>query len=83
MEIWNIVLLMILGYVCVYGIVNRILNKHEADALFYVSEGDLIRPTTKMKDLMPYFLSKHRVIEIQNWIKGEEKNAANQQSQNR
>jgi len=61
-----------------YGIVNRILNKYKADELFDVGEDDLIRPTRKMKDLMPYFLRKDRIIEIQNWIKEEENNAANQ-----
>lgn len=61
-----------------YGIVNRILNKYKTDELFDVGEDDLIRPTRKMKDLMPYFLRKDRIIEIQNWIKEEESNAANQ-----
>ena len=61
-----------------YGIVNRILNKYKSDELFDVGEDDLIRPTRKMKDLMPYFLRKDRIIEIQNWIKEEESNAANQ-----
>ena len=61
-----------------YGIVNRILNKYKTDELFDVGEDDLIRPTRKMKDLMPYFLRKDRIIEIQNWIKEEEDNAANQ-----
>ena len=61
-----------------YGIVNRILNKYKTDELFDVGEDDLIRPTRKMKDLMPYFLRKDRITEIQNWIKEEENNAANQ-----
>lgn len=61
-----------------YGIVNRILNKYKTDELFDVGEDDLIRPTRKLKDLMPYFLRKDRIIEIQNWIKEEENNAANQ-----
>ena len=61
-----------------YGIVNRILNKYKTDELFDVGDDDLIRPTRKMKDLMPYFLRKDRIIEIQNWIKEEESNAANQ-----
>ena len=61
-----------------YGIVNRILNKHKADELFDVGEDALIRPTRKMKDLMPYFLRKDRIAEIQNWIKEEDGNATNQ-----
>ena len=61
-----------------YGIVNRILNKHKADELFDVGEDDLIRPTRKMKDLMPYFLRKDRIAEIQAWIGEEEDHAADQ-----
>ena len=49
-----------------YGIVNRILNKYKTDELFDVGDDDLISPTRKMKDLMPYFLRKDRIIEIQN-----------------
>lgn len=65
-----------------YGIVNRILNKFKTDELFEVGEDDLIRPTRKIKDLMPYFLRKDRIIEIQKWIREEDGNAANQQSSN-
>ena len=66
-----------------FGIVNRILNKYKSDELFDVGEDDLIRPTRKLKDLMPYFLRKDRISEIQNWIKEEDHHAANQQNQNR
>lgn len=61
-----------------YGIVNRILNKYKSDELFDVGEDDSIRPTRKLKDLMPYFLRKDRITEIQNWLRGEESNASNQ-----
>lgn len=61
-----------------YGIVNRILSKYKIDELFEVGEDDLIRPTRKMKDLMPYFLRKDRILEIQNWVKEAEENAADQ-----
>lgn len=61
-----------------YGIINRLLTKYKNDELFDVGEDDLIRPTRKMKDLMPYFLRKERVSDIQNWIKEAEENAANQ-----
>lgn len=61
-----------------YGMVNRILNKYKTDELFDVEDDDRIRPTRKMKDLMPYFLRKDRIIEIQNWIKEEGNNATNQ-----
>ena len=60
-----------------YGIVNRVLNKYRVDVLFDAGEDLLIRPTRKMRDLMPYFLRKDRIIEIQNWIKEEEDSAAN------
>lgn len=60
-----------------YGIINRILNKYKIDELFDISEDNLIRPTRKMKDLMPYFLRKERIVEIQNWIKEEDNNATN------
>ena len=61
-----------------YGVLNRILRKYKKDELFMLGDDGLIRPTRKMKDLMPYFLRKDRVAEIQNWIKGGEDRAENQ-----
>ncbi len=61
-----------------YGLLNRILGKYKKDDLFVVGDDDLIRPTRKMKDLMPYFLRKDRVAEIQSWIREEENHAENQ-----
>ena len=61
-----------------YGILNRILNKYKNDELFDIGEDGLIRPTRKIKDLMPYFLRKDRVAKIQNWIKEAEQRAADQ-----
>lgn len=61
-----------------YGVLNRILIKHKTDELFDVGEDDLIRPTRKMKDLMPYFLRKDRIAEIQSWIREEDDHAADQ-----
>ena len=58
-----------------YGVVNRILIKYKTDELFYVDEENIIKPTRKLKDLMPYFLRKDRIFEIQNWIKEKDKNA--------
>lgn len=63
---------------CKYGILNRILSKFKIDEIFDVGDDGLIRPTRKMKDLMPYFLRKDRVAEIQNWIREGENNAENQ-----
>ncbi len=60
-----------------YGILNRILIKfnREHDDLFY-EESCNIRPTRKLDDLMPYFLRKDRIAEIQGWISGVNDHAA-------
>jgi hypothetical protein len=52
-----------------YGILNRLLVKFnsEHDDLFYV-ESENIRPSRKLDDLMPYFLRKDRISEIQRWV---------------
>lgn len=67
---------------CKYGIVNKILKKYKVDELFDVREDDLIYPTRKLKDLMPYFLRKDRISEIQNWIKEGENGASDKQGKN-
>lgn len=61
-----------------YGVVNRLLVKYKNDELFESSEDDIIRPTQKMKDLMPYFLRKERISSFQNWIKEVDRDAADQ-----
>ena len=53
---------------CKYGIVNKLLIKFRKDEIFDVEDGQ-IKPTRKMRDLIPYFLRKDRIAEIQNWIK--------------
>lgn len=60
-----------------YGILNRLLIKFnsEHDDLFYVESGN-IRPTRKLDDLMPYFLRKERIDEIQKWVSEVNSNAA-------
>lgn len=63
---------------CKYGILNRILAKHKIDEIFEIGDDALIRPTRKMKDLIPYFLRKDRVAQIQNWIKEGQSHAENQ-----
>ncbi len=63
---------------CKYGILNRILAKFKIDEIFDVGDDGLIRPTRKTKDLMPYFLRKERIAEIQDWIREEDENAKNQ-----
>lgn len=61
---------------CRYGVINRILNKFKTDGLFEVDDDIYIKPTRKLKDLMPYFLRKKRVIEINNWLQGGDTDAA-------
>ena len=51
-----------------YGCLNKLLNKMKADDLFTVGEQNEIRPTRKLCDLMPYFLRKDRIVEIQGWV---------------
>lgn len=53
-----------------FGILNRLLIKFnsEHDDLFYMESGN-IRPSRKLDNLMPYFLRKDRIIEMQDWIK--------------
>ncbi|MCR5626223.1 MAG: DUF6063 family protein [Lachnospiraceae bacterium] len=58
-----------------YGVVNKILLKFRADELFFEDDGDRIRPTKKVRDLMPYVLRKDRVHMINKWIE-EENNAS-------
>ena len=52
-----------------YGILNRLLVKFspDRDDLFYQELGN-IRPTRKLDNLMPYFLRKDRISEIQGWL---------------
>lgn len=64
-----------------YGMLNRILIKFgkDRDDLFYVEAG-IIWPTRKLDNLMPYFLRKERIAEIQNWIAEVNANAANHEA---
>ncbi len=55
-----------------YGVVNKILLKFRTDELFMEDEGEIIRPTKKAKDLMPYVLRKDRVQMINRWIEEED-----------
>lgn len=59
-----------------YGVVNKLMNKFKADDLFDCDDTDRIIPTRKMKDLMPYFLRKDRIMEINAFLKGGESDAA-------
>lgn len=54
-----------------YGVVNKILLKFKVDELFTTDDSNIIRPTKKTKDLMPYVLRKDRVQMINSWIEGE------------
>lgn len=51
------------------GILSRLIIKFKADELF-TDDGDRIRPTQKLKDLMPYVLRKERAEQINRWIAG-------------
>ena len=52
-----------------YGILNRLLVKFNAehDDLFY-TQSENIYPSRKLDNLMPYFLRKERIRDMQNWI---------------
>ncbi|HOO07832.1 MAG TPA: DUF6063 family protein [Ruminococcus sp.] len=54
-----------------YGCINRLLGKFRADGLFE-DQDDIIHPTDKLKDLMPYFLRKSRITDINHWIAQEQ-----------
>lgn len=58
-----------------YGVVNKILLKFKVDGLFEEVEGKIL-PTRKMIDLMPYWLRKERINEINIWMEEVEANAA-------
>lgn len=60
-----------------YGVLNRLLVKFnsEHDELFFLESGN-IRPSRKLDNLMPYFLRKDRVSEMQKWINEVDKHAA-------
>ena len=53
-----------------YGILNRLLVKFspDRDGIFYQESGN-IRPTRKLDNLMPYFLRRDRIAEMQKWLK--------------
>lgn len=58
------------------GVVNKILQKFKTDGLFGEYDGE-IKPTQKLIDLMPYFLRKERINEINAWVEEVERNASN------
>ena len=59
-----------------YGMLNRILIKlnQNHDDLFFEENGN-IRPSRKIKDLMPYLLRKDRIAELYNLIEEVDENA--------
>ena len=59
------------------GFVEKLILKLKADELIKIENESQIKPTRKLDDLMPYFLRKERVAQIQNFFKSEEENAAN------
>ena len=59
------------------GFVEKLILKLKADELIKIENESQIKSTRKLDDLMPYFLRKERVAQIQNFFKSEEENAAN------
>ncbi len=53
-----------------YGILKKVMLKFSAENLFD-DDGDRIKPTIKLKDLMPFVLRKERVVDVNNWFEGE------------
>jgi hypothetical protein len=60
-----------------WGHLNAIMAKFRKENLFVESDGK-IRPTQKCRDLMPFFLRKERVQDIQMFLKGGSEDAADQ-----
>ncbi len=59
-----------------YGCLNRLLTKFDKDELFTEDkENNVIRPTRKLADLMPYYLRKDRLSEINSWIMSQEEHS--------
>ena len=44
--------------------------KFSAENLFD-DDGDRIKPTMKLKDLMPFVLRKERIVDVNKWFEGE------------
>ncbi len=67
-----------------YGVLNRLLVKFNAehDDLFFLESGN-IRPTRKLDDLMPYFLRKDRIMEMNEWIGEVNSDAPDHEGQDR
>ena len=57
-----------------YGALQRLIIKFSKDDLF-IEQDEQIKPTRKIKDLMPYFLRKERINEIQEWLEEGRENA--------
>lgn len=66
-----------------YGTVNKLLVKLKADDIFVKDENHIIKPTQKCKDLMPYFLRKDRIADINKKLQKEGEYAAAEQNKNR
>jgi hypothetical protein len=61
-----------------YGCVRTMLRFFEGEELFFISENSrIIKPTRKLNDLMPYFLSQQRIKEINSVFSGGESDADN------
>ena len=55
------------------GAIMKVIRKLREEELIYESEPNVYKPTQKLSDLMPYFLSQQRVAEVNSiFERGEE-----------
>jgi hypothetical protein len=54
-----------------------LIRAFESEELFIRDDEERLKPTRKLNDLMPYFLSQHRVAEINAIFGGGGNNAGN------
>ena len=55
------------------GAIMKVIRKLRDEELIYESEPNVYKPTQKLSDLMPYFLSQQRVAEVNSiFERGEE-----------
>jgi hypothetical protein len=59
-----------------HGCFMKIIRKFYDEELLYNADG-VWKPTVKLNDLMPYYLSQNRIAEIHNIIGGGKENACN------
>lgn len=58
------------------GFVRKAFIKLRDEELFVIESNDMIKPTQKLKDIMPYYISQSRVEQINNIFKGKDEEDA-------